>query len=420
MGEANGSNGREVLMSRRKILMVDDEANILSGYKRHLRQKYQISTATSAKEGITLFDEDDPFAVVVSDQRMPEVDGVTFLTMVKEKSPHTVRIMLTGQADMEETIGAVNEGNIFRFLTKPCDHDTLSKAIDAGIAQYDLIQAEKEILDKTLKRSIKVLVEILSLVNPYAFGRSSRIYRMVSKLSEAIKYSKLWDIEIATLLSHIGLITIPEGILSKVFRGKDLLPEENTIYEDHPDAGYRLISSIPRLEGVSMILRDQKKSFDKEEYEAATDDDKAILLGRHIINLALDFDYLVVTEQKTEPAALAEIIKGERAGKYNPEVVDVLKEVICPSRMPITIDSIEALTPGMLIAQAVVDSKGKMMLSEGCEINEPVIKRLINLSRTTKIQFPINVWDDGAEESEKAVVESEESEKAEGLNSPTT
>ncbi|HUL31620.1 MAG TPA: response regulator, partial [Thermodesulfobacteriota bacterium] len=116
-----------------KILFVDDDANLLASYERQLRKQFPIETSLGVKEGLVAIKERSPYAVVVSDLRMPEMDGIQFLSKVREITPDTVRMMLTGYADLQNTIDAVNEGNIFRFLTKPCSPETLVKSLSAGI-----------------------------------------------------------------------------------------------------------------------------------------------------------------------------------------------------------------------------------------------------------------------------------------------
>ena len=108
----------------------------------------------------------ESFAVVVSDYRMPEMDGVTFLTRVRELAPDTVRIMLTGQAGLEATIDAINESDVFRFLTKPCPPETLIATIESAAEHYGLLHAEKELLDGTLQQIVRVLIELIGLVDP--------------------------------------------------------------------------------------------------------------------------------------------------------------------------------------------------------------------------------------------------------------
>ena len=134
-----------------KVLFVDDDANILNAYTRQLRKQFRIETAQGGEQGLAAVTDQGPYAVIISDLRMPGMDGIQFLSRVREIAPDSVRMMLTGHADLEVTTEAVNEGNIFRFLTKPCNSEVLAKAIAAGIEQYRLVIAERELLEKTLK-----------------------------------------------------------------------------------------------------------------------------------------------------------------------------------------------------------------------------------------------------------------------------
>jgi len=106
-------------MMNEKILFVDDDLNILHSFKRNLRKHFNIATASGGEEGLEKLTQDGPFAVVVSDMRMPGMNGTQFLSQVREKYPNIVRILLTGQADMKDAIEVVNQGQIHQFLTKP-------------------------------------------------------------------------------------------------------------------------------------------------------------------------------------------------------------------------------------------------------------------------------------------------------------
>lgn len=180
-----------------KILMVDDDFNILSGYLRSLHGEFQLETAPGGNEGVQCILQKGPYAVVVSDMRMPGMDGIQFLARVKTMSPDTVRVMLTGVGEIEAAVQAVNEGNIFRFLSKPCDKELMAKTLTAALVQHRMIIAEKELLERTLHGSIQVLTEVLSLINPAAFGRAMRARRYIHHLAEALKLENAWQYEIA-------------------------------------------------------------------------------------------------------------------------------------------------------------------------------------------------------------------------------
>ena len=131
-----------------KVLLVDDEAPVLEGYRRILHREFPVRTAMGAAEGLAAMQVDGPFGVVISDMRMPGMNGAEFLAQVREKSPATVRMLLTGYSDLEAAIAAVNEGRIFRYLTKPCQKDVLVEAIRSGLEAYKSAIADKEVLRK--------------------------------------------------------------------------------------------------------------------------------------------------------------------------------------------------------------------------------------------------------------------------------
>ena len=126
-----------------KVLIVDDDVNLLASLRRRLGRRFTVTTAVSAEEGLTSLKEHGPFAVVVSDQRMDHMDGIQFLTEVKDRSPETMRMMLTGNVDLRVAIDAINEAGAYRFLTKPCSGEDLIGAVEEGVKQYWLNTAER-------------------------------------------------------------------------------------------------------------------------------------------------------------------------------------------------------------------------------------------------------------------------------------
>jgi len=192
-----------------KILFVDDDINILQAYKRQLRKQFDLYTAQGPEEGLKLIAGRHTFAVVVSDFSMPGMNGVEFLSEVKQVSPNSVRIMLTGFANATNAINAVNEGNIFRFLAKPCSPEQLALSLHSAIDQYHLITAEKELLEKTLFGSIKVMSQILSLVNPVAFSSTSRIKSYIKHMVETLGLPGKWRYELAGCCASLVMSPYP-------------------------------------------------------------------------------------------------------------------------------------------------------------------------------------------------------------------
>ncbi len=237
-----------------RVLIVDDDSNILSGYQRSLRQTFEIATAQGGNVGLEIIRASAPFAVVVSDMRMPLMDGIEFLTAVKEQAPDTVRIMLTGNADLETAIEVVNKGNIFRFLTKPCPPEVLTTALKDAVRQHQLVLAERELLEKTLHGAIRVLTEILSVVDPRAFDRSQALRDLMVPLAKALKQDNAWELSLAAMLSQIGNVTIPPKVLTKLRSRLSLLASEQELLDRVPRVGRDWLARIPRLEKVAEIV----------------------------------------------------------------------------------------------------------------------------------------------------------------------
>ncbi len=373
----------------RKLLFVDDETNILSAIKRQLRKDFkEIDTALSGHEALKLIREQGPYAVVVSDMRMPEMDGVQFLSRVKDLAPETVRIMLTGNADQETAIKAVNEGRIFRFLNKPCPKEMLRGAVEAAIEQYRLITAERELLNKTLNGSIKVMAEILSQVNPVAFSKATRIRRYVSAIASELGLPSKWQFSIAGFLSQIGCVTVPNDILEKVYAGKKLSEEEGLIFRNHPAAGARILANIPRLENVAQMIALQNKPF--SSYRTGNgENDRLIQLGGQILKVAVDLDHRLFLGQKPK-AALKEM--SNMTQDYNPRILDVL------SKMKIGFDAVEIkrlrlgqVLVGMILNQNLKAKNGLLLASKGQKITLSLRERLMNFSKTVGIEEPFEV-----------------------------
>ncbi len=241
-------------MEPTRVLCVDDEPYVLSAITRSLRRDVEIVTAPGAAEGLAAIGQGPPFAVVISDLRMPVRDGISFLQDVRQIAPDTVRMLLTGAADMDLVIEAVNLGNIFQFLTKPIAPEALARAVAAAAEQYRLVTSERVLLEETLQGSITALTDVLSLVHPMAFGRATRIKRHVATLAAELKIAERWPIEVAAMLSQVGCITLAPALVQKLYHGRPLTAPEKKLVDPVPQVAQQLIARIPRLEAVRDIL----------------------------------------------------------------------------------------------------------------------------------------------------------------------
>src|SRR5271165_7129583 len=242
-----------------KILLVDDDSNILEGFRRTLSREFLMETALGGEQALKLVADNGPYSVVVSDMRMPGMDGIQLLIRIKSVSPDTIRVMLTGNADMETAVNAINEGSIFRFLNKPCNKEVMAKTLTAALVQYRLVTAEKQLLEHTLSGSIQVLTEVLSLVNPTAFSRAERARRYIHHIVTKMKLGNPWQYEVAAMMSQLGCVTLAPETVEAVFNGEQLSPAEQAQYDAHPRVAYDLLSKIPRLEPIAWMIEHQNR-----------------------------------------------------------------------------------------------------------------------------------------------------------------
>ena len=306
-----------------KILFVDDEPQVLDGYRRQLGRKYKAEGALGGEEALERIAADGPFAVVVSDMNMPGMNGVQLLAKVREVAPDTVRIMFTG-SDQSVAAEAVNQSSIFRFLMKPCPTDVLDAALEAGLSEYRQRIAEKNLLSSTLTGAIKVLTDVLATARPVAFGRSERVRLIVRQLAKEVSPRLLWRAELAALLSQVGCAGIPEDVLTKIYSGKQVPPKESAQYREHPKVGSDLLKHVPRLEAIAEILLRQEKHFDGSGFPEDEMSGETIPVEARILKVALDLDSLILAGSKFSEA-LVEM--QSRAGTYDTAILDVAKRL---------------------------------------------------------------------------------------------
>ena len=380
-----------------RILIIDDERNVLLGLRRQLRRRFDLALATSGEEGLALLQKEGPFAVVVCDMNMPGRTGIEVLAEIGELSPDTVRIMLTGQADLSTAMNAVNHGNIFRFFTKPCAAETLVSGLEAGLEQYRLVTAERDLLNKTLSGSIKVLTDVLGLIDPESFGRTERAQRWCRAIADELGLKRhAWKLETATMLAPIGLASLPPDVAEKARSGAALTSVEREMVESTSETAYRLICNIPRLHEVATYVQYQGKNFDgsgfPDDRRAGTD----IPVGARIIRILNDF---VLAEDKGIRPRDILLSMQKQDDVYDPKLLKLITPVILkdqPDDAAGHLEEIEvglaALQVGDVLQTPIVDrQQGHLILAAGSTISELYIKRLGNLRKLRRLTESVKV-----------------------------
>ncbi len=362
-----------------KVLFVDDEPRILQAYQRGLRRHFEIHGATSGEQALKLLETEGPFPVVVSDMRMPGMNGIDLLVRIKERSPDTVRVMLTGNADQQTAIEAVNEGDVFRFLTKPCSVESLARTLAAAFKQYRAITAERELLEQTVRGAAEALSEVLSLVDPEAFGRTQRLKRLMRDMAVAMGLRESWEAETAAMLSQIGCVVLPGELLRKVTSGAPLTAKERERFLQHPGVGADLLARIPRLDGVAEIIRYQEKGFDGSGPPPGEVCGEAIPLGARMLKVVLDFD-----RHESSGLSGTEALRAlrEDGGLYDGRVLTAL-ELMVEARLPeeCRMVDVRRLADGMILNDEIRTARGILVVSRGQEITPSVRSRLLSFCR---------------------------------------
>jgi response regulator RpfG family c-di-GMP phosphodiesterase len=373
-----------------RILCVDDDTNVLSAHQRNLRKQFSLDTAPSGAEALRLIKSHGPYAVIVADMRMPEMDGLQLLTEVKRLAPETTRIMLTGDADQHTAMEAVNRGHIFRFLTKPCEPETLGAALRAGQEQHRLITVEKDLLEKTLNGSVQLLIEILSLADPVGFGRCQSLRGRILTCARHLNVSQTWDLEMGAVLAQIGCVALPPAVLAKWRSGALLNAAEKDLILHVPEVGAQLLSNIPRLEQVAGIVRYQHKNFNGSGLPNDGIAGLEIPLGARLLKVLADLASLEAANKSRDLALQA---MQRRLGCYDLAVIQAVS-LSLDIHLPTAEDTAVAakdLQPGHLILADVKTVDGALIVKKGATVSPLLLARLRAFASLDMLEEPIKV-----------------------------
>ncbi|MCG8357658.1 MAG: response regulator [Kiloniellales bacterium] len=379
-----------------KILLVDDEQNVLDAYRRQLRKRFDITVALGAQEALAKLDDEGPFATIVSDMNMPEINGVQLLKRVREIAPNTIRMMLTGNADQKTAMDAVNDGHVFRFLTKPIEPVAFAHAIEASLEHHRLVTAEKELLEKTLAGSVKVLIDVLSIVDEEAFGRASTLRAWSRAIARDMKLPLPWSIEMGSMLARLGEVTIPAEVRTRLRAGEEISEAGQAMFERVPEISRGLIANIPRLKAVAEIVRYQAKRFDGGGFPEDDLAGEKIPVGARLLKILADLhDYCSgyqISDQAFETLA-------KDVGAYDPKLLGAVRAR--RKLLRVRSDTAEegqvlalatnSLLVGDQLATDVKTANGQLVLAKGHVLSEALIEKLRNLVSLKHVPEPIQV-----------------------------
>lgn len=351
------------LVKKPEILCVDDESNVLDGLKLILRQKCKVSTCTSGGEGLDLIrSREDAFAVIVSDMKMPLMNGAAFLREARKLSPTTTRILLTGFSEMDAAIEAINEGGIFRFLTKPSQPKALVDVVDEGLQLHSSITAEKVLLEQTLKEGLSAVCQVLALSSPDAYGRALRIERLVRKAAQILGDER-WELPLAAMLSQLGWAMLDSENLQKALSG---LSGANLgdVVQKAKRAPVSLFESIPRIEPIKDLLQ-----------AAITKPNLKDPLPHRLLRATIAYDDGLCRAQVP-----SDVLSNIRQ-THGVDVADALSEALNNDGAATTaMVSKGNLAIGMVLDKDLKNKAGSMILPAGVELTQPMVERLRAMS----------------------------------------
>lgn len=362
-----------------RILFVDDDENLLRAVVRNLKKEFDIVTAPQGITALQMLLNDGPFAVIVSDERMPGMTGIELLSKAKRVAPSTTRVMLTGNADMETAIEAVNQGQIYRFLQKPTRAPALAEILREGLELYHLRSAKTELLEDTVRGSVRVLIEMMSLVNPLAFSRSERMGKIVQHLSRELKLVEPWEFEVAALLSHLGTVTLPPAMIEKEFNGAEMNRDDRTKFKQAIALSVDMVAKIPNLEQCAeMIARHDSPRFSALDLSQPNDMDR-VDLGAYLLYVARSYDRRWIDMAQT-------------VEKYPVEIANILNRFSQESeQLQIRSVGVYEIQEGHVLQDAIFTKSGTLLAARGQTVTRAMLERIRAFANLMGIVEPIRV-----------------------------
>ena len=421
------------------ILLVDDERNILTSLKRLLRPlKYNVHMATSGAEGLTILEE-NPIDVVISDMRMPEMDGAEFLDRVNLQWPDTIRILLTGYSDIGSTIKAVNKGKIFQYIAKPWQDEALKTSIEKAmelahvrkerdqlliltrqqndqLSEFNLnlerkVEARTEKLKKAMKMldtthkklksnyfsSIKTFSSLVELRGVMG-GRAKKIADLAQKIAAKAGFSDdyIQQIVVASLLHNVGKLSLPDSLLKLPVNR--MAPDELAKFQKHPIIGESVLMGLDSLSDAAKLIRSQHELYDGTGYPDHLKGSE-LSVGSTILSLCIEYYELLDGKLfgKTYSSQQALDFISQNSGKrYHSKAVKGFMEVIDTIEQESNISKEKQLTvpnllDGMVLARDLVTANGMLLLSKGQRVTEHLIGKLFSYEKSLNEQLDVYI-----------------------------
>lgn len=354
-----------------RILFVDDDPMLLSSMERCLGAKFDLTTALSGPEALQAIDEQPAFKVIITDMRMPVMDGVQFIERARQCAPHAKYLMLTGNQDIETAIRAVNEGRVTKFLNKPCDPSDITAAVETAAQVYDLEASERELLNKTFIGSVGIFADVMETLQPELLGRAGRTEQFAEQLREHCGVHSRWEFKIASKLSMVG-----QALHGNTMSDAPTSPQALADLAEACSTTARMIDRIPRMSLIAQIIRAVPTTDGEIEVLDARGDGDVVRLGAAILRVAqivegLSHLGLDIDQAETE-------IRSALPNAYEPLLEAVRKVYPANSESDAVAVQLTDLKPGMILSENLARPDGATLLREGRRLSETHIEKLLS------------------------------------------
>lgn len=377
------------MVNKLRVLFVDDNVNLLSSIRRVVRGKVDLVTAESASDAMQILMTDQSIAAVVSDQNMPTMKGVDFLAEVAKKWPLVVRVMQTGNSDQDTAIAAINAGQVFRFIRKPYAPEQLLEIIEQAVEHHKVLTAEQRLLETTLAGSVKLLTELLGQMRPDIFAQAMEVNAISKSIARKIAIPHAWELDIASLLYSLGLVTLPANLQAKLANDVRLTVTEKNILDQSANVAASLIANIPKLENVAKYVALSRRGYDGSGYpdDGPVGDD--IPLISRVLRIGIDISYLASVKKISIADASMQLVSNP--SPYDHDLLGKIAETLVfdsatltKNTTKITVEHHE-LRAGDHIINDIKATNGRLMLKRGAVLTELTISRLNGLLKVAEI-----------------------------------
>lgn len=360
-----------------RILCVDDEPRVLDGLRLNLEMDYEVETAESGRGALALLEARTAFDVVVSDMRMPGMDGAQLLAEFSRRAPDTMRLLLTGHSDADAARRAVNEGGVFRYLQKPCSADHLIASIEEALEVRRARQLEHELLSTTLKGSVEMMSEVLAIAAPAVAARSRRVNVLVGRIgpSMGVPPGAQWELEVAALLSGLGAIAVPGDIVDRAAAGQSLSSTHEALIHAIPSHGASMVRRVPRLERAAEWIERSRPAL-----PTGRQPDEADTLGVA----------MWAVQEVERGRSWPELVRVVR-GALGDTVAHALGASFGVGERTVRALSAADLRVGMITCEDVKTRSGQLVVKADTELSRPFIIRLRNFAENVGLVEPFRV-----------------------------